>query len=91
MPELKFLYTYHGGRKLPLNKRPDRFVVRTLPERLHAAGFTNFAGAGQASTPFETRPGELEATKERSRRGISQPWVSPPRESKTLRPRMPAS
>ena len=70
MPESESVYTYRGGRKLPLNKKPDQFVVRALPERLRAAGLANVTDVEQvssASTRIETRPGELEAMMERSR------------------------
>ena len=33
-------YTSRGGVKLPLNKRPDQFVVRAQPAELHALGIT---------------------------------------------------
>jgi subtilisin family serine protease len=70
MPESESVYTYRGGRKLPLNKKPDQFVVRALPDRLRSAGLTDVVDVEQvssASTRVETRPGELEAMMERSR------------------------
>lgn len=70
MPESESVYTYRGGRKLPLNKQPDQFVVRALPDRLHAAGITDLADLEQvssASTRVATQPGELAAMMERSR------------------------
>lgn len=70
MSDSESLYTYRGGQKLPLTKKPDQFVVRALPVRLLAEGLTDVVDAEQvssASTRVETRPGELEAMMERSR------------------------
>ena len=53
------LYTYRSGEKVALNKKPDQFVVRRLPDELPAS----MAGAGQMSTAsarVKCDPGKLE-------------------------------
>lgn len=53
------VYTYRGGRKTPLKKREDQFVVRRLPHQLPM----EMAGAEQVSSSsarVTCRPGALE-------------------------------
>lgn len=61
-------YTYRGGKKLDLEKRPDQFIARALPDTLRAAGI---AEAGETVSPGSTRvtvpAHELEATMALSR------------------------
>lgn len=45
-------YTYRGGKKLALQKRPDQFVARALPEALEAAGI---AGDTEQVSPASSR------------------------------------
>ncbi len=54
-------YTYYGGRKLYLNKKPDEFVTRALPEELAASGFDAREQLSSKSTRVKTSPDELEA------------------------------
>ena len=61
-------YTYRGGKKLELGKRPDQFVSRAPPEVLEAAGI---AGDAEPVSPVASRvtvpaPG-LEAQMARAR------------------------
>lgn len=46
-------YTYRSGRKVPLLKRPDQYVVRALPDRMREMGI---AEAEQAALPVPVRP-----------------------------------
>jgi subtilisin-like proprotein convertase family protein/subtilisin family serine protease len=57
-------YTYQGGQKVPLRKRPDEFVVRASPEQVAAAGVAPASQAEQvsaASTRVTAQPGQLES------------------------------
>jgi len=52
------LYTYRGGEKLVLEKRPDQFVVRRLPSELPVRG--EAAQVSSASTRVSCEPAELD-------------------------------
>lgn len=60
-------YTYRGGKKIPLAKNPEQFVVRALPDQVRAAGFDNAEQVSSASTRVRTRAADLEAMMARSR------------------------
>lgn len=55
------VYTYRGGEKLPLNKRPDAFVVRTAAPPAESFDARSMTRASPASTRVRVRPEELEA------------------------------
>lgn len=61
------VYTYRGGKKIPLRKAPDEFVVRALPERLHDIGIDGARQVSSASSRVSVPPDELEALMSRSR------------------------
>jgi subtilisin-like proprotein convertase family protein len=60
-------YTYRGGVKLPLDKRPDQFVVRAEPGELRALGITDAESVSAESSRVTTRADELEPMMARSR------------------------
>ncbi len=64
-PKQGELYTYRAGKKLPLEKRPDQFVVRRLPGELPVAG--EGKQVSSASTRVTCASEELEALMARSR------------------------
>ncbi|WP_158294509.1 proprotein convertase P-domain-containing protein [Halomonas urmiana] len=62
------IYTYRGGKRLELHKRPDQFVSRALPEALRAAGIADDAEqVSSASSRVRTRTRDLEAQMARGR------------------------
>jgi subtilisin-like proprotein convertase family protein/subtilisin family serine protease len=61
-------YTYRGGRKLELQKRPNQFVARAAPEALEAAGIEEPAErVSPAATRVTVAAGELEPLMARAR------------------------
>ena len=60
-------YTYRGGIKMPLNKRPDQFVVRAQPTELRALGITDAQRVSAGSSRVTTRAADLESMMARSR------------------------
>ncbi len=65
MAEPNVVYTYRGGEKLELGKKPDQLVVRALPETLaQAEAFTvdasNMVQVSSASTRVVASETELE-------------------------------
>jgi hypothetical protein len=60
-------YTYRAGQKLPLEKRPDQFVVRALPGDLTTIGIVNAEQVSSASSRVTTRAADLEPLMSRSR------------------------
>ncbi|HPR05839.1 MAG: proprotein convertase P-domain-containing protein [Zoogloeaceae bacterium] len=61
-------YTYRGGKKLELAKRPDAFVARALPEALQRAGIADDAEqVSSASSRVRARAQDLDAMMARSR------------------------
>jgi subtilisin-like proprotein convertase family protein/subtilisin family serine protease len=67
MPEDEETYTYRGGEKIPLEKAPDQFVVRALPERLEELGITDAEQVSSSSSRVTTRAHELEPEMSRMR------------------------
>jgi len=62
-------YTYRGGKKLALDKRPDQFVARAESEKLRQAGIDEPVEAvSPASSRVTVPPGELESLMTRARR-----------------------
>jgi len=61
------LYTYRAGRKVPLRKRDDQFVVRALPATLGQVGFDGATQMSSASSRVSVSPGNLEAAMTRAR------------------------
>ena len=60
-------YTYRSGRKLPLNKKPDEFVVRTANPPVEALAARSATRVSPASTRVNVRPEELEVRMAESR------------------------
>src|SRR5262245_50670242 len=60
MPQPSAVYTYRSGRKVLLDKRPDQFVVRALPEELEALGMRRVEKVSSRSTRVTTDPANLE-------------------------------
>ena len=60
------VYTYRGGRKIELKKRPDQFVVRRVPDELPVKGEAEQVSSG--STRVKCDPSELENLMVESRR-----------------------
>lgn len=55
-------YTYRGGKKLPLEKSPDAFVSRALPDTLRSAGISDDAEqVSSGSSRVRGRAQDLEA------------------------------
>ena len=68
MPDSQQTYTYRAGQRIVLEKRPDQFVVRTLPDELMDLGFTDPAErVSSASSRVTTRATDLEPLMSRSR------------------------
>jgi subtilisin-like proprotein convertase family protein len=61
-------YTYRGGRRISLEKEPERFVVRAPPETAARLGVQNVVRTSPASTRVKVKAGELEAKMAASRR-----------------------
>lgn len=61
------VYTYRGGKKVPLRKTVDEFVVRALPERLRDIGIADAQQVSSASSRVTAKPAELDALMSRSR------------------------
>jgi subtilisin-like proprotein convertase family protein len=67
MPESQLTYTYRNGEKILLEKQPDEFVVRALPEELVAIGIDDAEQVSSASSRVTTRTVDLEPLMSRSR------------------------
>jgi subtilisin-like proprotein convertase family protein len=61
------LYTYRNGKRVPLVKRPDEFVVRTTPEAAVEAGLPVGETVSPHSTRVATSPADLESDMARAR------------------------
>lgn len=62
------IYTYRGGKKLELAKRPDAFVARALPEALQRAGIADDAEqVSSTSSRVRARAQDVDALMARSR------------------------
>ena len=61
-------YTYRGGKKLMLDKRPDQFVARALPDDLRTRGIAADAEqVSSASSRVTASPAQLETLMAQSR------------------------
>ena len=60
-------YTYRAGKKIPLTKRADQFVVRALPEKLDATGLPAGNQMSSASSRVTVPPADLETAMARAR------------------------
>lgn len=67
MPHDMQTYTYRAGKKILLEKRPDEFVVRALPEELETIGITDAEQVSSSSSRVTTRTSDLEPLMSRSR------------------------
>jgi subtilisin-like proprotein convertase family protein/subtilisin family serine protease len=66
MPELT--YTYRGGERVELEKQPDQFVVRALPDDLDAAGAESVERVSSHSSLVTVPDEDLEPMMELARR-----------------------
>lgn len=60
------VYTYRAGKKVLLEKQPDQFVVRALPEDLRAIGITDAEQVSSSSSRVTTRAADLEPVMSRA-------------------------
>jgi subtilisin-like proprotein convertase family protein len=60
MTENKETYTYRAGKKVLLEKEPDQFVVRALPETLKEMGIEDAEKVSSASSRVTSKAAELE-------------------------------
>ena len=67
MSESSLTYTYRNGEKVLLEKQPDEFVVRALPETLKSLGIEDAEQVSSASSRVTTRTADLEPLMSRSR------------------------
>ncbi|MGH7232450.1 MAG: S8 family serine peptidase, partial [Nitrospiraceae bacterium] len=67
MPSGQHTYTYRAGKKVMLEKRPDQFVVRALPEELQSMGIEDAEQVSPASSRVTTRSTDLEPAMSRAR------------------------
>ena len=67
MPNTEQTYTYRSGKKIPLEKRPDQFVVRALPQELERLGIEDAEQVSSASSRVTTRAMDLEPMMGRAR------------------------
>jgi hypothetical protein len=67
MSDSSLVYTYRAGRKVALEKEPDRFVVRALPGRLRELGLLDAEQVSSGSSRVTTSASELESAMSRSR------------------------
>jgi subtilisin-like proprotein convertase family protein len=61
------LYTYRDGKRVPLVKRPDQFVVRASPQAATDVGLTVLERVSPHSTRVAAAPPDLESAMERAR------------------------
>lgn len=61
------VYTYRAGKKVQLEKQPDQFVVRALPEDLRDIGITDAEQVSSSSSRVTTRGADLEPLMSRAR------------------------
>ena len=67
MSNLQETYTYRAGQKVVLEKRPDQFVVRALPDQLRDIGIMGAEQVSSASARVTTRAADLEPLMSRAR------------------------
>lgn len=60
-------YTYRGGKKVPLRKRPDQFVTRVQPQALAPLGVVDAERVSGNSSRATVRPVDLESMMTRAR------------------------
>ncbi|HEY9633090.1 MAG TPA: proprotein convertase P-domain-containing protein [Coleofasciculaceae cyanobacterium] len=60
MSNLQEEYSYRAGQKINLVKRPDQFIVRSLPNRLKEIGIPDAEQVSSASSRVTTRTVDLE-------------------------------
>jgi subtilisin-like proprotein convertase family protein/subtilisin family serine protease len=60
-------YTYYGGQKVPLRKRPDEFVVRAAPDKVALAGLSPAERTSPSSVRVRLAPADLESAMARAR------------------------
>lgn len=60
-------YTYRGGQKIPLQKRPDQFVVQAQPTALRGGGLPDAESISSAASRVTVRTADLEPEMARSR------------------------
>ncbi len=61
------VYTYRGGKKLLLDKSPDEFVVRALPDKLGALNIESEKKVSSVSTKVVVKKEDLDAEMVKSR------------------------
>ena len=61
------LYTYRGGQRVPLAKRPDQFVIRALPTDVATLPGKAQEQVSSASTRVVVPPDQLDPVMERAR------------------------
>jgi subtilisin-like proprotein convertase family protein len=67
MPDLEPTYTYRAGEKVSLEKEPDQFVVRALPDTLREMGVPNAERLSSHSSRVRTSAANLEPMMARMR------------------------
>lgn len=67
MPNAQQAYTYRAGQKIVLEKQPNQFVVRALPDELADIGISEAEQVSSASSRVTTHSDELEPLMSRSR------------------------
>ena len=67
MADTEPTYTYRAGRKIPLRKSSDQFVVRMLPEKLREMGISDAEKVSSASSRVNVRANDLEPLMTRTR------------------------
>jgi subtilisin-like proprotein convertase family protein/subtilisin family serine protease len=60
MPNGEETYTYRAGRRIPLRKKPDQFVVRASAEEAERLGFEDAEQVSSGSSRVTVRSGDLE-------------------------------
>src|SRR5262245_34484084 len=69
MPQAQETYTYRNGRKIPLEKSPEEFVVRATPDVLaKELGITDAEKVSSASSRVTTRSIDLDTMMDQARR-----------------------
>lgn len=67
MPDSEPNYTYRGGEKVSIEKEPDQFVVRALPDTLEDLGVTDVERVSSHSSRVRTSRANLEPMMARMR------------------------
>jgi hypothetical protein len=60
MTDSQQTYTYRAGKKVLLEKQPDQFVVRALPEDLRNIGITDAEQVSSGSSRVTVRAVDLD-------------------------------